>query len=225
MAGIKYPFEFFDLERACAFFEQHDIDCYVDDFIGLWCDNKISLCYYFKSDIKATDRKGNIECVNGIVYPEYKQIMGFINGDYSVVDMPLRVKNAKGNSYYIDYEHLMLYSEGYGDYLNFRPKEDLCISDDEMSKVYAIFTGEDAIKIHKNAERNAQQRERLYMQAIRVLVDHPDECKGERGELTQSAWAKAIIAHFPDYGYPGINNEETIVRLLRGAMHITNERK
>lgn len=225
MVKIKYPFDSFDLERACVFFSEHNIGCYVDDLIELWSDSKISLCYRFKSGIEATDRDGNIENINGFIYPEYKQIMDYINEEYSIIDMPLRVRNAQGKAYYIDYESFLSYSTRDGDYLAFNAKGDLRITDDEMSKVYEIFSGDSVTKIHMNSERHTKNREQLYMQAIRVLIDHPDECKGKRGALTQEAWTAAIIAHFPDYGYPGIGHEDTITGLLSKAMHITNTRK
>ncbi|KDE33662.1 hypothetical protein AW40_26610 [Kosakonia radicincitans UMEnt01/12] len=225
MSKIVIPFELHYLERASRFLAQHDIDCDIDDFIYLWGENKITICYYFKDGVNGENDHGEIERLTGVFYPEYKQITDFINKDYSIVDIPLRVRDSWKKVYYVDCESLMLHSDEYGDFLNFRPKEDLCITSEEILKVYEIFTGEEAIKIHMNTENRAQYRERLYMQAIRVLIDHPEECKGRSGRLTQTAWAKAIMAHFPDYGYPHIGNEETIVRLLRKAMHIINEKK
>lgn len=223
---IVIPFNLCYLERATKLLGEYGVICDVDDFIYLWGEGKLALCYLFEDEIYARGDCNEIREIKGVYYPEYKQIMSLINGEYSVIDMSLRVSDAEGKKYYIDYESLMRHSDDYGDYLNFRAKEDLFITTEGISNAYELFTGESTSIEHLNSERYAKNRERLYMQAIRVLIDHPDECKGKRGEITQLAWAKAIIAHFGCYGYPtGINNEETIVRLLRKALHITNERK
>ncbi|MCW1829250.1 hypothetical protein OLZ31_20640 [Enterobacter asburiae] len=225
MSKIVIPFNSCSLENAIKLLEKNDVNCNVDDLIYLWGEGKLALCYLFKNKTNASGDCNKVEEIEGVFYPEYKQIMNFINEEYSVIDMPLRVHDAEGKKYYIDYESLMRHSDNYGDYLNFRPKEDLSITSQGILEAYKIFTGKSAIKEHMNSEICAKNRERLYMQAIRVLIDHPDECKGKRGEITQVAWAKAIIAHYVDYGFPHISNEETIVKLLRKALHITNERK
>ena len=229
MSKIVIPFTYNYLERACRLLAQYDLnyDIDVDDLIHLWGENKITLCYYFKDEIDGENAHNEVKKITGIVYPEYKQVMSFINNDFGIIDIPLKVRKAQEprDFYYIEHEKMMGYSDGYGDFLNFRPKEDLCITDNEILKVYELFTGDTAIKVHLNSERHAKNREQLYMQAIRVLIDHPDECKGKRGVLTQEAWAAAIIAHFDDYGYPPINSKGAIIKHLREAMRITHLKK
>lgn len=75
-------------------------------------------------------------------------------------------------------------------------------------------------KEHPNAERHAKNREQLYKQAICVLLNHRDECKGSRGEITLESWANAIVNHQKDYGYLAITNHKIIERHLGKAMKV-----
>ncbi|WP_114193307.1 hypothetical protein [Edaphovirga cremea] len=212
MTTIAIPFSFFSLDRACELLEDKNINCSPQDIIALWKEGKVELCYNWE---------GKYDEIKGLVYPSYNQVMNIHNGliDLSHESIEVRQGDNKISLF------LLKYSEEYGEYVDFKPLEDLHITKEELLKVYDLFTNPNGVKIHGNVEWNAKYRERLYMQAIRVLFSHPNECKNENN-VTQDAWAQAILDHQKDYGYLTKNTtKDSIIKQLRKALNITINEK
>lgn len=72
-------------------------------------------------------------------------------------------------------------------------------------------------KDNRNAERHATNRENLYKSAIYLLSQYPDECRGERKEISPERWRDCIIAHKDEIPPLTITNEEVILKHLRAA--------
>lgn len=72
-------------------------------------------------------------------------------------------------------------------------------------------------KNNQNAERHAINREKLYKYAICLLSKYPEECRGERKEISPEKWRDCIMAHQSEIPPLPITNEEVILRHLRAA--------
>lgn len=217
---IAIPFDYCSLDRACELLEDYNINCSKDDIFILWEQNKIKLCYDWKDKYKDKDKD-----IEGLVCPLYSQIMWSYHQGFVFDDTPVLVSKYNGG----DKIYSIITardSEEYGVYTSFRPVEDLILVKDELLTLYYLFTNPDSIPQHKNKERFAENRERMYMQAIRVLIEHEEECKDPKsGKIIQSKWANAIIDHQDKYGYLAIYSPENIADLLGKAMRITNLKK
>ncbi|HAT2608040.1 TPA: hypothetical protein I8235_000978 [Kluyvera intermedia] len=82
-----------------------------------------------------------------------------------------------------------------------------------------------AAKIHANAERFAIDRERLLKFAIFVLSKYPDECRGERKEVSPEKWKDAILNHARESIGVIIPNEQVMLKQLRAAVNNGNGKK
>lgn len=75
-------------------------------------------------------------------------------------------------------------------------------------------------KVNKNnqsAERHAINREKLYKYAISLLSKYPEECRGERKEISPEKWRDCIMARQNEIPPLPITNEDVILRHLRAA--------
>lgn|GEM_PF-693425 len=72
-------------------------------------------------------------------------------------------------------------------------------------------------KVNHIAEHHATNREKLFRSAIRLLSIYPDECRGERKEISPEKWRDCILAHKDEIPPLIITNEEVILKHLRSA--------
>ncbi|GKX49594.1 hypothetical protein [Pectobacterium carotovorum] len=72
-------------------------------------------------------------------------------------------------------------------------------------------------KANHIAEHHATNREKLFKSAICLLSKYPDECRGERKEISPEKWKDCIIKHKGEIPPLTINNEDVILRHLRSA--------
>ncbi|MHA1008379.1 hypothetical protein [Enterobacter roggenkampii] len=72
-------------------------------------------------------------------------------------------------------------------------------------------------KNNQNAERHAINREKLYKYAICLLSKYPEECRGERKEISPEKWRDCIMARQNEIPPLPITNEDVILRHLRAA--------
>ncbi|HHZ9432781.1 TPA: hypothetical protein ACWLZK_000071 [Klebsiella quasipneumoniae] len=75
------------------------------------------------------------------------------------------------------------------------------------------------LTINKKAERHASNRERLLKAAIYILSKYPDDCRGERKEISPEKWRDALMTHVSEVPPLMITNEEVILRQLRAAVN------
>ncbi|HBQ4489965.1 TPA: hypothetical protein L7276_004382 [Escherichia coli] len=68
-----------------------------------------------------------------------------------------------------------------------------------------------------NAERHAENREKLFKSAIYLLSKYPDECRGKKKEISPEKWRDCIVAHKDEIPPLAITNEDVILRHLRAA--------
>jgi len=72
-------------------------------------------------------------------------------------------------------------------------------------------------KANHAAERHATNREQLFKAAIYLLSKYPDECRGERKEISPEKWRDCIQAHKNEIPPLFHTNEEVILKILRSA--------
>ncbi|WP_407173348.1 hypothetical protein [Citrobacter farmeri] len=72
-------------------------------------------------------------------------------------------------------------------------------------------------KNNQSAERHAINREKLYKYAICLLSKYPEECRGERKEISPEKWRDCIMSHQSEIPPLPITNEDVILRHLRAA--------
>lgn len=72
-------------------------------------------------------------------------------------------------------------------------------------------------KVNHAAEHHAVNREKLFKSAIYLLSRYPDECRGERKEISPEKWRDCILAHKGEIPPLAVTNEEVILRHLRAA--------
>ncbi|WP_241625408.1 hypothetical protein [Rosenbergiella epipactidis] len=72
-------------------------------------------------------------------------------------------------------------------------------------------------KINHIAEHHATNREKLYKAAIFLLSKYPDECRGERKEVSPEKWRDCIVKHKKEIPPLAITNEEVMLKHLRSA--------
>lgn len=77
----------------------------------------------------------------------------------------------------------------------------------------------EASKIHANAERFAIDREKLLKFAIYILSKYPDECRGERKEVSPEKWRDSILKYHHESEGVIIPNEQVMLRQLRAAVN------
>ncbi|MCK1099879.1 hypothetical protein [Enterobacter chengduensis] len=71
--------------------------------------------------------------------------------------------------------------------------------------------------INHMAEHHATNREKLYRAAIHLLSKYPEECRGERKEISPEKWRDCILAHKNEIQVLPITNEDVILKHLRSA--------
>lgn len=74
-----------------------------------------------------------------------------------------------------------------------------------------------AKKINHLTEHHATNREKLFKSAIYLLSKYPDECRGERKEISPEKWRDCISSHKDEIPPLAITNEEVILKHLRAA--------
>ncbi|UNK62457.1 hypothetical protein [Buttiauxella ferragutiae] len=72
-------------------------------------------------------------------------------------------------------------------------------------------------KVNHIAEHHATNREKLFKSAICLLSKYPDECRGERKEISPEKWRDCILDHKDEIPPLTITNEEVILKHLRSA--------
>lgn len=72
-------------------------------------------------------------------------------------------------------------------------------------------------KVNHAAEHHATNREKLFKAAIFLLSKYPDECRGEKKEISPEKWRDCIQAHKNEIPPLFITNEEVILKHLRSA--------
>ncbi|CAI2791788.1 Uncharacterised protein [Serratia grimesii] len=72
-------------------------------------------------------------------------------------------------------------------------------------------------KVGHIAEYHAANREMLLRSAICLLSKYPDECRGERKEISPEKWRDCIINHLDEIPPLSIKNEAVILKHLRSA--------
>ncbi|EOE5094181.1 hypothetical protein ACKGHP_002646 [Salmonella enterica] len=72
-------------------------------------------------------------------------------------------------------------------------------------------------KVNHIAEHHATNREKLFKSAICLLSKYPDECRGERKEISPEKWRDCILAHKDEIPPLTITNEDVILKHLRSA--------
>ncbi|MEN4633739.1 hypothetical protein ABEG70_01445 [Pantoea agglomerans] len=77
----------------------------------------------------------------------------------------------------------------------------------------------DLSSVNKRAERHAINREGLLRAAIQILSKYPEECRGERKEISPEKWRDSIFRHKNEIPPLIITNEEVILRQLRTAVN------
>lgn len=75
----------------------------------------------------------------------------------------------------------------------------------------------DIKKVNHAAEHHATNREKLFKAAIYLLSKYPDECRGERKEISPEKWRDCIQAHRNEIPPLFLTNEEVILKHLRSA--------
>ncbi|HBZ16790.1 MAG TPA: hypothetical protein DEO73_13640 [Pantoea sp.] len=73
--------------------------------------------------------------------------------------------------------------------------------------------------VNKRAERFAINREGLLKAAIYILSKYPDECRGEKKEISPEKWRDALMRHQNEVPPLMVTNEEVILRHLRTAVN------
>lgn len=74
-------------------------------------------------------------------------------------------------------------------------------------------------KINHIAEHHAKNRENLYRAAIYILSKYPDECRGEKKEISPEKWRDCIVDHKHEVPPLAINNGDVMLRHLRSAVN------
>lgn len=72
-------------------------------------------------------------------------------------------------------------------------------------------------KVNHIAEHHAVNREKLFKSAIYLLSRYPDECRGERKEISPEKWRDCIVSHKEEIPPLIITNEDVILKHLRAA--------
>lgn len=72
---------------------------------------------------------------------------------------------------------------------------------------------------HGNTERHAANREKLLKSAIYLLSKYPDECRGERKEISPEKWRECILLHKNEIPPLVITNEDVILKHLRASVN------
>ena len=75
----------------------------------------------------------------------------------------------------------------------------------------------DIKKVNHVAEHHATNREKLFKSAIFLLSKYPDECRGERKEISPEKWRDCIISHKDEIPTLALTNEDVILKHLRSA--------
>ncbi|EAS1836552.1 hypothetical protein BW014_12465 [Salmonella enterica] len=71
----------------------------------------------------------------------------------------------------------------------------------------------------------ATNREGLYKDAIYILSRYPDECRGEKKEISPGKWRECIFDHVKEVEPLSIRNEETVLKKLQEAVNHGKKKK
>lgn len=73
--------------------------------------------------------------------------------------------------------------------------------------------------VNKRLERFAVDREQLLKSAVFLLSKYPQECRGERKDISPEKWRDCILNHLEEIPPLKIANEDVILKQLRGAVN------
>lgn len=154
-----------------------------------WDDWEVSICEFSVP-----------RCDDWCSSPEYELRDFYIDGWYEV---------SRKNMYVTAYEFNLLINGGehIDDEATSEPKGNQSLPDVDISNV------------NKRAERHAINREGLLRAAIQILSKYPEECRGERKEISPEKWRDTIFNHKDEIPPLMITNEEVILRQLRTAVN------
>ncbi|MCX9162576.1 hypothetical protein [Escherichia coli] len=152
-----------------------------------WDDWEISVCELMPPRCDEFSKSNNYEI--GAFY---------IDGWYEI---------SRNKMYITDYEYNLLINGG------------KYIYDSPMHKPSANKLSNDinTLKVNKRAERYAVNREKLLKSAIYILSKYPNECRGERKEISPEKWRDCLVRHLDEVPPLMITNEDVILKHLRSA--------
>ncbi|HFQ7289834.1 TPA: hypothetical protein ACJHGT_004353 [Yersinia enterocolitica] len=75
------------------------------------------------------------------------------------------------------------------------------------------------LQVNKRSERHAANRENLLKSAIYILSHYPEECRGERKEISPEKWRDCLLKRKNEVPPLMITNEEVILKHLRTAVN------
>jgi len=154
-----------------------------------WDDWEVSVCEF------------NVpRCKEWSSTPEYEVCDFYTDGWYEI---------SRKNMYITAYEYDLLINGGEHlyDESGSEPKRNQSSSDVDISIV------------NRRAERHAINREGLLKSAVQILSKYPEECRGERKEISPEKWRDSILRHLNEIPPLMITNEEVILRQLRNAVN------
>lgn len=93
------------------------------------------------------------------------------------------------------------------------------IEDNTGEKLKPDTTNVINLQVNKRSERHAANREKLLTSAIFILSHYPDECRGERKEISPEKWRDCLLKRKNEVPPLMITNEEVILRHLRTAVN------
>lgn len=82
-----------------------------------------------------------------------------------------------------------------------------------------FYPTEQKTKPHRNTERHATNREGLLKSAIHLLSKYPEECRGEKKEISAEKWANCILKYKGEIPPLMITNRDVIINKLREALN------
>ena len=75
------------------------------------------------------------------------------------------------------------------------------------------------LPVNKKAERHASNREGLLKAAIYILSKYPDDCRGERKEVSPEKWRDCLLKHKDEIPPLMITNGDVILKHLRASVN------
>lgn len=130
--------------------------------------------------------------------PDYEIGTFYIDGWYEV---------SRNKMYITDYEFNLLINGGR--YIYDKPTH--------KPSANKLSNDINTLKVNKRAERHAVNREKLLKSAIYILSKYPDECRGERKEISPEKWRDCLVRHLGEVPPLMITNEDVILKHLRAA--------
>lgn len=137
-------------------------------------------------------------CESVCLSPRYDVDEFFIDNWYEV---------SRKDIYITSYEFNLLINGG----------KDICDRDCRDVPLHHGVRDTEPVSPNKRSERHAINRESLLKSAIFILSHYPEECRGERKEISPEKWRDCLIKHRDELPPLMITNEDVILRHLRNA--------